>query len=77
MGRWSNASFTILLKLLKEELLCDDTNSPNSYYEAKKIFNNLGFLIIRSMLVLMIACYIGMRIAYSILVNLWCIKMEN
>ncbi|KAK6782081.1 hypothetical protein RDI58_019877 [Solanum bulbocastanum] len=32
MGRWSNASFTMLLKMFKEELLPDGTNLPNSYY---------------------------------------------
>ncbi|KAH0685705.1 hypothetical protein KY290_017231 [Solanum tuberosum] len=42
MGNWSNASFTILLKLLKEELLPDGANLPNSYYEAKKIIQELG-----------------------------------
>ncbi|KAK6803328.1 hypothetical protein RDI58_001112 [Solanum bulbocastanum] len=60
MGRWSNASFTMLLKMLKEELLPNGANLPNSYYEAKKI---------RLMLVLMIRCYTGRRIAYSILAN--------
>ncbi|XP_049396661.1 uncharacterized protein LOC125860692 [Solanum stenotomum] len=42
IGRWSNASFTMLLKLLKEELLPDEDNLPNSYYEAKKIIRELG-----------------------------------
>ncbi|KAK6803029.1 hypothetical protein RDI58_000813 [Solanum bulbocastanum] len=42
MGRWSNASFTMLLKMLKEELLPDGANLPNSYYEAKKIIKELG-----------------------------------
>ncbi|WMV09410.1 hypothetical protein MTR67_002795 [Solanum verrucosum] len=42
MGRWSNASFTMLLKLLKDELLPDGANLPNSYYEAKKIIQELG-----------------------------------
>jgi len=42
MGRWSNASFTMLLKMLKEELLPDGANLPNSYYEAKKIIKELA-----------------------------------
>jgi len=42
MGRWSNESFTILLKILKEELLPDGANLPKSYYEAKKIIQDLG-----------------------------------
>lgn len=32
----------MLLKLLKEELLPDGTNLPNSYYKAKKIIKELG-----------------------------------
>lgn len=42
MGHWSNESFTMLLKMLKEELLPDGANLPNSYYEAKKIIRELG-----------------------------------
>ncbi|XP_049397294.1 uncharacterized protein LOC125861439 [Solanum stenotomum] len=42
MGHWSNASFTMLLKMLKEELLPDGANLLNSYYEAKKIIQELG-----------------------------------
>ncbi|KAK6791485.1 hypothetical protein RDI58_010566 [Solanum bulbocastanum] len=42
IGCWSNASFTMLLKMLKEELLPDGTNLPNSYYKAKKIIKELG-----------------------------------
>ncbi|XP_070043487.1 uncharacterized protein [Nicotiana tomentosiformis] len=41
MGRWSNESFTILLKMLQEELLLDGANFPKSYYEAKKIIQDL------------------------------------
>ncbi|XP_049345089.1 uncharacterized protein LOC125809514 [Solanum verrucosum] len=41
MGCWSNVSFTMLLKMLKE-LLPDGANLPNSYYEAKKIIKELG-----------------------------------
>ncbi|XP_015162550.1 uncharacterized protein [Solanum tuberosum] len=42
MSRWSNASFAMLLKILKEELLPDGAVLPNSYYEAKKIIKELG-----------------------------------
>ncbi|WMV40936.1 hypothetical protein MTR67_034321 [Solanum verrucosum] len=42
MGRWSNESFTMLLKMLKEELLPNGADLPNSYYEAKKIIRDLG-----------------------------------
>ncbi|KAM3202853.1 hypothetical protein P3L10_030478 [Capsicum annuum] len=42
MGYWSNESFTMLLKMLKEELLPDGANLPNSYYEAKKMIRELG-----------------------------------
>lgn len=42
MGRWINASFTILLKLFKEELLPNGANLPNSYYEEKKITKYLS-----------------------------------
>ncbi|OIT36949.1 hypothetical protein A4A49_53602, partial [Nicotiana attenuata] len=42
MGRWSNESFTMLLKMLKDELLPDGANVPNSYYEAKKVIRDLG-----------------------------------
>ncbi|KAH0769454.1 hypothetical protein KY290_013435 [Solanum tuberosum] len=69
MGHWSNESFSMLLKMLKEELLPDGVDLPNSYYEAKKIIRELGFLTTRLMLVLMIACYIGRRIAYLIFVK--------
>ncbi|XP_020082200.1 uncharacterized protein LOC109705831 isoform X1 [Ananas comosus] len=42
LGGWSNASFTMLLQLLKDDLLPSGTNFPNSYYEAKKIIQDLG-----------------------------------
>ncbi|XP_015168561.1 uncharacterized protein [Solanum tuberosum] len=42
MGHWSNESFSILLKMLKEELLDEGADLPNSYYEAKKIIRELG-----------------------------------
>ncbi|XP_059279095.1 uncharacterized protein LOC132033211 [Lycium ferocissimum] len=42
IGHWSNASFTMLLKMLKEDLLPDGSNLPGSYYEAKKIIRDLG-----------------------------------
>ncbi|XP_060211321.1 uncharacterized protein LOC132638477 isoform X1 [Lycium barbarum] len=47
MGRWSNESFTMLLKMLKEELLPDGANLPNSYYEAKKVIQDLGLSYIK------------------------------
>ncbi|KAH0747692.1 hypothetical protein KY285_009349 [Solanum tuberosum] len=43
IGKWSNASFTMLLKILKEDLLPDGSNLPSSYYNAKKIIRELGF----------------------------------
>ncbi|WMV54811.1 hypothetical protein MTR67_048196 [Solanum verrucosum] len=39
IGKWSNASFTMLLKMLKE----GGSNLPTSYYNAKKIIWELGF----------------------------------
>ncbi|KAK6775826.1 hypothetical protein RDI58_026827 [Solanum bulbocastanum] len=42
MGRWSNESFTMLLKMVKEELLPDEADLPNTYYRAKKVIRNLG-----------------------------------
>ncbi|KAM3337985.1 hypothetical protein P3S68_032310 [Capsicum galapagoense] len=42
MGHWSNESFTMLLKMLKEELFPDGANLSNSYYEANKIIRELG-----------------------------------
>ena len=42
MGCLSNASFTMLLKILKEELLPYGADLPNSYYEARKIIKELG-----------------------------------
>ncbi|KAH0676205.1 hypothetical protein KY285_024006 [Solanum tuberosum] len=42
IGHWSNESFSMLLKMLKEELLRDRADLPNSYYEAKKIIRELG-----------------------------------
>nr|XP_009792400.1 PREDICTED: uncharacterized protein LOC104239463 [Nicotiana sylvestris] len=42
IGRWSHESFTMLLKMLKEDLLPDESNLPDSYYEAKKIIRDLG-----------------------------------
>ncbi|XP_049414667.1 uncharacterized protein LOC125877411 [Solanum stenotomum] len=40
IGRWSNASFTMLLKLLKDELLPDDADLPNSYYEEDNLLDS-------------------------------------
>nr|XP_033514427.1 uncharacterized protein LOC117279086 [Nicotiana tomentosiformis] len=42
IGCWSNESFTILLKMLKQDLLPDESNLRASYYEAKKIIRDLG-----------------------------------
>ncbi|WMV18929.1 hypothetical protein MTR67_012314 [Solanum verrucosum] len=42
IGQWSNASFTMLLKMLKEDLLPDGSNLPDSYYKAKKVIRKLG-----------------------------------
>ncbi|KAH0722394.1 hypothetical protein KY290_005073 [Solanum tuberosum] len=41
IGQWSNVSFTMLLKMLKEDLLPDGSNLPDSYYEAKKCVTHL------------------------------------
>ncbi|KAF2318401.1 hypothetical protein GH714_006669 [Hevea brasiliensis] len=37
LGRWSNESFTMLLQLLKDELLPEGSTLPDSYYDAKKV----------------------------------------
>ncbi|CAN0901961.1 hypothetical protein LINGRAHAP2_LOCUS21718 [Linum grandiflorum] len=42
LGNWSNESFTMLLQLLKEDILPPDSRLPDSYYEAKKIIADLG-----------------------------------
>ncbi|XP_049378105.1 uncharacterized protein LOC125842859 [Solanum stenotomum] len=42
IGHWSNESFTMLLKFLKDDLLLDGTKLPDSYYEAKKVIRDLG-----------------------------------
>ncbi|XP_057999322.1 uncharacterized protein LOC131178381 [Hevea brasiliensis] len=42
LGRWSNESFTMLLQLLKDELLPQGSNLPQSYYDAKKVIQDLG-----------------------------------
>ncbi|XP_050238212.1 uncharacterized protein LOC126687698 [Mercurialis annua] len=42
LGRWSNESFSMLLKYLNEELLPKGSSLPNSYYDAKKIIKALG-----------------------------------
>ena len=41
LGQWSNESFTMLLQFLKEELLPNGSNLPDSYYGAKKIIKDL------------------------------------
>ena len=42
LGRWSNESFTMLLQFLKDELLPNGSNLPDSYYGAKTIIKDLG-----------------------------------
>ncbi|CAN1782437.1 hypothetical protein LINPERHAP1_LOCUS15825 [Linum perenne] len=42
IGNWSNESFTMLLKMLKEDLLPDGSSLPESYYESKKTIRDLG-----------------------------------
>ncbi|WMV09380.1 hypothetical protein MTR67_002765 [Solanum verrucosum] len=42
IGRWSNDSFNMLLKMLKNDLLPDKSNLPDSYYEARKLIRSLG-----------------------------------
>ena len=42
MGKWSNKSFTELLDILLKDFLPDNSTLPGSYYEAKKIMNELG-----------------------------------
>ncbi|XP_015159688.1 uncharacterized protein [Solanum tuberosum] len=42
IGHWSNESFTMLFKFLKDDLLLDGTNLSDSYYEAKKVIRDLG-----------------------------------
>ncbi|XP_044503419.1 uncharacterized protein LOC123224000 [Mangifera indica] len=42
LGHWSNESFTMLLQMLKDELLPDGSTLPSSYYETKKIIQDLG-----------------------------------
>ncbi|XP_058006762.1 uncharacterized protein LOC131182131 [Hevea brasiliensis] len=42
LGRWSNESFTMLLQLLKDELLPQGSNLPQLYYDAKKVIQDLG-----------------------------------
>ncbi|CAN1129189.1 hypothetical protein LINPERPRIM_LOCUS17285 [Linum perenne] len=47
VGNWSNESFTMLLQLLKEDVLPKDSLLPDSYYEAKKIIADLGLTYIK------------------------------
>ncbi|CAI0444825.1 unnamed protein product [Linum tenue] len=46
-GKWSNESFTMLLKMMKEELLPEASNLPDSYYETKKINKDLGLSYVK------------------------------
>ena len=40
--QWTHASFDMLLRLLKDEILPADANLPNSYYESKKFITDIG-----------------------------------
>ncbi|CAN1155708.1 hypothetical protein LINPERHAP2_LOCUS20559 [Linum perenne] len=40
--KWSNASFNMLLKMMKEDMLPDGSTLPGSYYEAKRIIRDIG-----------------------------------
>ena len=42
LGRWSNESFTMLLKFMKEDLLPNEPNFSDSHYEVKKMLKDLG-----------------------------------
>ncbi|XP_047339972.1 uncharacterized protein LOC124943518 [Impatiens glandulifera] len=42
IGQWTNESFTMLLKLLKEEILPENSTFSDSYYEAKKFIRDIG-----------------------------------
>ena len=46
LNGWSNKSFTMLLEMLKETLLEDET-LPNNYYETKKVLHDLGLHYIK------------------------------
>ncbi|XP_047339912.1 uncharacterized protein LOC124943454 [Impatiens glandulifera] len=42
VGQWTNTLFDMLLKLLKEEILPENSNLPDSFYESKKFHRNIG-----------------------------------
>ena len=42
VGQWTNTSFDMLLRLLKEEILPGNSQLPNSYYECKKFISDIG-----------------------------------
>ncbi|CAN1755647.1 hypothetical protein LINPERHAP1_LOCUS5807 [Linum perenne] len=42
LGNWSNESFTMLLKMLKQDILPNASSLPDSYYESKKLIRDLG-----------------------------------
>ncbi|XP_020961184.1 uncharacterized protein LOC110263754 [Arachis ipaensis] len=54
---WSNASFTSLLELMKEAM--PDINIPPSFHKTKAMIRDLGLDYKKSMLILMIASFIG------------------
>ncbi|XP_047310905.1 uncharacterized protein LOC124914407 [Impatiens glandulifera] len=41
-GQWTNTSFNMLLKLLKDEILPENSNLQDSYYECKKFIRDIG-----------------------------------
>jgi hypothetical protein len=47
LGKWSNKSFSMLVKLLHKDFLPDNSTLPNSYYEAKKVMKELGLSYIK------------------------------
>ena len=68
LNGWSNKSFTMLLELLKEALPEGET-LPSNYYEAKKYFVTLAFIISKLMHAPQIACCIqkSMQMQMSVL----------
>lgn len=77
LNGWTNNSFTMLLTLLKEAFPKGET-LPNSYYEAKKIINDLGLGYKK-----IDACpndcqlyYKETKAGFNIMCHLWCFKVE-
>ncbi|XP_042465681.1 uncharacterized protein LOC122048146 [Zingiber officinale] len=42
VGQWTNKSFSMLLQLLKEEILPENSDLPDSYSNAKKFIRDIG-----------------------------------